>query len=94
MLLANAGWIKCIFSGYTESGTVALSCWPSPSSRNGSRHLVGFAVHRLEKTLFHVERFSSSESCVFLSLLAGNNDSKAQEAVRRIKEDTLNDQGT
>lgn len=56
--------------------------------------MVGFSVHRLEKTLFHVERFSSSESCVFLSLLAGNNDSKAQEAVRRIKEDTLNDQGT
>ena len=94
MLLANAGWRKRIFSRYIESATVALSCWPSPNSRNGSRHSVGFSVHCLEETLFHVERFSSSELCVFLSLLAGNNDSKAQEAVRRIKEDTLNNQGT
>lgn len=83
-----------IFSGYAESATVALSCWPSPNRRDGSGHLAGFGVYRLEKTWFPVEWCASSESRVFLSLLAGNSDSKAQEVVRRIKEDTLNDQGT
>ena len=45
-----------------ESATVALSCWPIPSSRKGGGHPAGFGAHRLEKTRFAVERCAASES--------------------------------